>query len=285
MTLAANYILYAPDRVATLGSLAIDAFVYDGEVGDSASSRRLYGRRRPVEGLSVRILGREAEALYHTTTGLYGFVELAPGPVRVHVTDPAARFLPMAMGIEVPNRSAQRRALERSDSPAKVGAGPLYTQLAMRPAPGAPLAHSPTAIWGRVLDNAGQPVPLARLELATEFPVGQDFEAGRIVSFSDFRGDYVLVSPGERPQPGAGDDETVEEFARALRVDRLRADSEARRHLRSDRSLLALPTEMEPTAAHEQVDFQLVDPATADQRADALVRVARRVRWDVHLTA
>jgi hypothetical protein len=186
------------DRLVALGSLAVRPLVYCGAGKDGPFPPP----QEPIEGLSVRSTSARRDARIHTTTNLYGFVNLKPGPHRVHIVDPRGRFLPRAIAVNVPDYASLRDALERRAQTLPAVAPPPIEVAWLRRAPGTPTT---TGLFGVVRDATGASVPFAwiRVEKVLAFDDAADGE-GRFVTYADQRGEYVVpLSFVRRP---SGDD-------------------------------------------------------------------------------
>ncbi len=183
------------DRIASLGVLGFRALRY------VAQGRAPAGP--PIEGLVIEAPGIAERAGWHGSTGLYGFLHLPPGgPRRILVTDPARRFQAAAFEVPVvPDRSALRQALESGEAAPPMAPRPLLRDIALHPAPNAPVPPGETVVHGQVRDAAGRPVALARLALRTlvEGTLRQH------IGWSDPDGSFLFRLPGERPDTIAGD--------------------------------------------------------------------------------
>jgi hypothetical protein len=85
--------------------------------------------------------------LWHESTGLYGFLRLPPGELRIEIDDPAGRFQAQAVTRQVPDRG-RAEALEAGTPPAGQPR-PLILDVALRPALGMalPPAPAPCGAW------------------------------------------------------------------------------------------------------------------------------------------
>jgi hypothetical protein len=182
---------HAPDRIVAVGLLALRPLRYAAE-GRAPETP-------PIEGLAVEAVGHREKPGWHQATGLYGFLALPPGPMRLLVTDPQRRWLPAAFSATVPDRGAVKRSLERGVAEPNMAPRPLIRDIALHPAPGRPLMPGVTAVHG-VVRAAGRPVPLARLALTTLL-------AGALrthITWSADDGSFLLSLPGERPDAIGG---------------------------------------------------------------------------------
>lgn len=167
-----------------------------------------------VEGLIVRSHTTGHRALFHATTGVYGFVDLPPGTHRVDLVDPSRRWLDRTLHVEVSPRGTLRRDLQAGLRPTAVPA--VTSVLApMRPAVESVDHAGATVLRGWVADSDGAPVPLAlvRAELSTP-------TVRRWTTWTDAQGNFVLVmrdlerivfEPTEEPDPEAPEDEPIPE--------------------------------------------------------------------------
>ncbi len=170
----------SPDRRVSLGSLALRPILYRG----ASSAGPLASPERPIEGLVVRATTSRRPPIFHLSTNLYGFLDLAPATYRIHLTDPAAAYLPRAYSIFVPDRRQLGVALAAGTPPPAVPQPPLGA-VPMRPALLAPIsAH--TALWGVVATpSPGRaPLPFAWIRATTA--------QGAYVTYSDLRGQYLI---------------------------------------------------------------------------------------------
>lgn len=263
---------FAPDRIAIAAVLGVRALRYTGE------GRPLAGP--PIERLSIAAIGSPERPSYHDSTGLYGFLKLPAGARRIEITDPARRVLPWAITATVPDRSAIRAALQAGVAPPSLPA-PLLLDVALRPAPGAPLPPGLTAIWGMVREMAsGSPVPLARIACAT---VG-----GSVVTYTQRDGGFVLVLPLEKPASLASP--PVLEFPRALT---LHVPKPPLAGVLAVASFVgALPADLDtldpddpagPFAARQYRLRKGDGTLIAGPNPDLPVRAAQQSRWDIEL--
>ena len=177
-----------PDRVVTVGLVGLRALRY--------VAKEIPPALPPIEGLRVEAVGHKERPGWHPATGLYGFLALPPGQVRILVTDPHGRWLPAAFNAAVPNRTAVKQALERGIAAPAMDPRPLLRDIALHAAPGRAVALGTAAVFGVVKEGPnGPPVPFARLALNTL--VKGTLRAH--VTWSSARGEYVLPSPGENP--------------------------------------------------------------------------------------
>src|SRR5690348_4550846 len=112
----------SPDRIALAGVFGVRAVRYMGEAVASGPV---------IEGLRVVAVDCAEAPMFHSSTGLYAFVRLPPGPRRIEVTDPARRFSPTAVTATIPDRSAIRAALEHHIAPLALPR-PLIVDAALR---------------------------------------------------------------------------------------------------------------------------------------------------------
>lgn len=178
----------APDRVVTVGLVGLRALRY--------VAMGIPPALPPIEGLRVQAVGHKERPGWHSATGLYGFLALPPGQVRILVTDPHGRWLPAAFTAAVPNRIAVKQALERGVAAPAMAPRPLLRDIALHAAPGRAVSLGTAAVFGIVKEGPnGPPVPCARLALNT-------LVNGTVrthVTWSSARGEYLLPLPGENP--------------------------------------------------------------------------------------
>ncbi len=263
---------YSPDRITIAAVLGLRALRYTGE------GRPLAGP--PIERLSVTAIGSPERPSYHESTGLYGFLKLPAGARRIEIVDPARRMMPCAITANVPDRSTIRAALQAGVTPPS-SPPPLLLDVAMRPAPGAPLAPGLTAIWGIVRDSgSGAPVPLARIACAT---VG-----GSVVSYAQRDGGFVIVLPLEKPASLAHP--PVFDFPRALTLHAPKPPLAAA--LGGTNFVGALPADLDlldpnaaasPFAARQYQLRKGDGTLLAGPNPDLPVRAAQQSRWDIEL--
>lgn len=272
----------SPERVALVGVLAVRArrYLSDGAAPGLAA----------IPGLEVRVVGRDASPIWHQSTGLYGFLRLAPGPARVEVSDPTRRFLPQALAAQVPDRDAVREALELGRVPPPGSAAALFLDLALRPGVELALPPGASAIWGVVRGRTdGVPVPGALIRLDTVLAGAAD----RVTTLSGPDGCYVLVLPGEIVDRSVAP--PVRRFDRALTVHAPRPPLAAQ--LAGPQGYLAgLPagvfglTAAQRNALYRQPSFQLragdgsLRPRVGGQNPLTTVSIGERVRWDIELS-
>jgi hypothetical protein len=275
MTWAAGH---SPDRLAVVGVLAVRPRRYLSEGAPLGLG--------PMPGLEVRVKGGSEVPLWHASTGLYGFLRLAPGPARVEVSDPSGRYLPQAINAQVPDRTAVREALQRGRTP-PTGAPALFLDLGLRPALGLALPPGSSAIWGLVRRRSdGTPVPGALIG-------GETVRAGMadgVTTLSGPDGTYVLVLPGEVVD--ASVTPPVRRFDRALGVHAPRPPLAAQL---AAGYLGGLPpgvfalTAAQRNALYQRSNFQLrggdgsLRPRVGGQNPLTTVSIGERVRWDIEL--
>jgi hypothetical protein len=191
------------DRLVTLGSLAVRPTIYSGRNGGGpfpVSSE-------PIPGLTVRIPKRKQAPIFHTTTNVYGFLDLAGGPTRVEITDPENRYLPRAISVNVPDRRPLGEALARGATVLPAVLPPPFVEVPLRPSPHVRLRELRAAVFGRVTTPAGVPCPFAWVRATTT--------KGVHVTYADERGEYFAPLPFLRPivtildphETGDGDDD------------------------------------------------------------------------------
>lgn len=184
---------HGADRVVAVGVLGLRALRY------VAQGRPPSGP--PIPGLAVAAEPAAERPGWHASTGVYGFLRLPPGPLRVTLRDPGGRFQPAAFDVVVPDRGAVRAALERGEVEPAMAPRPLLRDLALHESPTAPIPPGITVVFGQVRDGAGRPVGLARLSLNTLV----EGAMRRHVAWSDADGSFALRLPGERPDTIGGD--------------------------------------------------------------------------------
>lgn len=149
------------DRSVDVGSLALRLAAYRAEDEPTVA---------PIEGLRVTDAARGDRALWHASTGVYGFVNLPPGVRRFRVTDPARRWLDREVEVEVPDREALRAAL-LAGAPPPIDAGPAWVDVPMYPGVELPIPSSETVVWG-VVSRGGAPVAGALVRVDHAPPAG-----------------------------------------------------------------------------------------------------------------
>jgi hypothetical protein len=184
---------HGADRIAAVGVLGLRALRHVAQGRPAAGP--------PIPGLSLVAEGAGERPGWHPSTGLYGFLRLPPGPRRITLRDPAARFQAAAFDVVVPDRAAVRAALERGEAKPAMAPRPLLRDLALHESPTAPIPPGITAVFGQVRDAAGRPVALARLALNTLI----EGAMRRHLAWSAADGSFALRLPGERPDTIGGD--------------------------------------------------------------------------------
>lgn len=265
---------YSPDRVAIAAVLGLRALRYGGE------GRPLAGP--PIEQLRVVAVGSPERPTYHDSTGLYGFLRLPVGARRIEISDPARRVLPWAITATVPDRSGIIAALQAGVAPPSSPPPPLLVDVALRPAPGAPLPPGLTAIWGIVRESgSGAPVPLARIACAT---VG----GGSVVTYAQRDGGFVIVLPLEKPSSLAHP--PLFDFPRALTLHAPKPPLAAA--LAGANFVGALPADLDtldpnaagsPFAARQYQLRKGDGTLVAGPNPNLPVRAAQQSRWDIEL--
>lgn len=264
---------YSPDRIAIAAVLGVRALRYTGESRPPAGP--------PIERLTVTAVGSAERPSWHDSTGLYGFLRLPPGARRIEISDPARRVLPWAITATVPDRSAIVAALQAGVTPPSASP-PLLLDVALRPAPGAPLPPGLTAIWGIVREaSSSAPVPLARIACAT---VG----GGSVVTYSQRDGGFVIVLPLEKPSSLAHP--PVFDFPRALTLHAPKPPLATA--LTGVNFVAALPADLDtldpnapasPFAARQYRLRKSDGTLLAGPNPDLPVRAAQQSRWDIEL--
>lgn len=271
----------APDRIAAVGVLAVRPLPYRSDQAPLGLGA--------IPGLAVRAPGQAETPIWHPSTGIYGFLGLPPGPVRLEIEDPARRWLPLAASAQVPDRSAIRDRLERGLTPLPGSTGALVLELGMRPGPEQTLPPGSTALWGQVRESAdSRPVPGALLGLDTVLHGAAD----RVQTLSGPDGTYLLALPGELLD--RSHNPPVRRFARALQVESpLPALAAA---LRGPGGFVAgLPADLYGLTQAQRApllqsrvfrlrlaDGSVLGPA-GGQNPPATVSIGERVRWDIEL--
>lgn len=262
----------APDRDVVAGVFGLRPLRYMSDAAPPAPP--------VVEGLRIKAIGCTERPVFHQSTGLYGFLRIPGGATRVEIEDPARRYLPWAVTVTVPDRAAIVDILRRGGTPPATPK-PLLIDVALRPAPGAPLPPWLTAIWGIVREAGGAPVPLARIGCAT---VGGD----KVVTYAARDGAFLLVLPGEKPSSLASP--PVFDFPRALTLHSPHAALAAA--LTGPSLVAAMPTGLEtldpdiPGGPFQPRTFRLIDSAgavTPGPNPPLPVRAAQQSRWDIEL--
>ena len=271
----------SPDRIAAVGVLAVRPLPYRSDQAPLGLEA--------IPGLVVRALGQDETPIWHPSTGIYGFLRLPPGPIRLEIEDPARRWVPLAARAQVPDRSAIRDLLGRGVTPAPGSTGPLVLELGMRPGPEQALPPGSTALWGQIRESAdSRPVAGALLGLDTVLHGAAD----RVQTLSGPDGTYLLALPGELPD--RSHNPPVRRFPRDLWVaSPLPALAAA---LRGPGGFVAgLPADLYGLTQAERAplfrsrgfrlrlaDGRVLSPA-GGQNPQATVSIGERVRWDIEL--
>jgi hypothetical protein len=264
---------HSPDRITIAAVLGLRPLRYTGE------GRPLAGP--PIERLTVTAIGSPERPSYHDSTGLYGFLRLPAGARRIEIRDPARRVLPWAITANVPDRSTIRAALQAGIAP-PASPPPLLMDIALRPAPGAPLPPGLTAIWGIVRESGSSaPVPLARIACAT---VG----AGSVVTYAQRDGGFVIVLPLEKPSSLTSP--PVFDFPRALTLHAPKpplaaalAGANFAGALPADLDMLDPNAAASPFAARQYRLRKGDGTLIAGPNPNLPVRAAQQSRWDIEL--
>lgn len=149
------------DRSVDVGSAALRVAAYRAE-GEATVA--------PVEGLRVVDVARGDRALWHASTGVYGFVNLPAGVRRVRVGDPSRRWLDRDVDVAVPDREALRAAL-LAGAPPPADGGPAWVDVPMYPTIELSIPSSETVVWG-VVTRGGAPVAGALVRVDHAPPSG-----------------------------------------------------------------------------------------------------------------
>lgn len=189
----------SPDRRVHRASAGLRCARYqaDGVVlAEPIGGLRVSDPERPLRG---------AEATWHESTGIYGFVDAPAGTRELTVTDPAGRFLPRRVRAAFP---------DRSDPAADPGAVAL--DVAMFPAFALPIPPGETVLWGVVRDADESPVSLAFVTITTTTTASPP---RTFRGLTDVHGVYVLWLVGELADPGPAPTRTLEAYRPRERVD------------------------------------------------------------------
>ena len=269
---------HSPERVAAVGVLALRVRRYQSDAAPPGLAA--------IPGLRITVPRQPERPLWHESTGLYGFLRLPPGALRVEVADPAGRFQAQAVTAQVPDRGAVKQDLEAGIPPAPGSARPLILDVALRPALGIALPPGSSAVWG-VVSDGGRPVAGALLGLASVFRGAADHIAG----MSGPDGSYLLVLPFETLDRSVTP--PLRQFERALAVHAPRpplADALARLGFLAGQPANPFSlTPAERAARFMPRDFQLRDSGGAlhsqvgGQNPPATVSVGEHVRLDIEL--
>jgi hypothetical protein len=149
------------DRSVDLGSVALRVAAYRAE-GEAPGA--------PIDGLRVVDVARGDRALWHGSTGVYGFLNLPAGPRRFRITDPARRWLEREVEVDVPDREALRAALIAGAAP-PVDPGPTWVDVPMYPTIELAIPSSELVVWG-VVSRGGAPVAGAMVRVDHAPPLG-----------------------------------------------------------------------------------------------------------------
>jgi hypothetical protein len=227
----------------------------------------------PVAGLRATAQGIVgAKPGFDAFTGQVTFQDLPPGPRRILITDPEARFLPAAIEVDIPPRLPARPTAAAQTPSAE----PPRRTVLLRPHPGRAVPDGVTAVIGTVRDAAGRAVPLARLAAATRI----EGRPAQVVTFAAADGAFVLLLPGAPRGAGAVEmrglvvSRPVERLAAALAADVLSG-------------LPAGPQGTPPPALFAPASFVLhgADGMAAEAPAGQVpLRPGRTTRWDIRLT-
>ena len=175
---------HSPDRISAVGVLAVRIRRHLTDAGAPGLTA--------IPDLRVRVAGHPERPLWHASTGLYGFLDLPPGDVRIEIEDPSGRHQPQAVTATVPDRSALKEAMEAADA-APVVPPPAYPAVNLRPSLAMGLPPGTSALWG-VVREGSRVVPGALLSLTTV----RDGAADAVTTLSGRDGSYLFVLPFER---------------------------------------------------------------------------------------
>lgn len=269
---------HSPERIVAAGVLAlrICRYLSDGAPSGLAS----------IPGLRVRASGHSERPLWHPSTGLYGFLRLPPGTMRIELDDPSGRYQAQAVVAQVPDRTAFKDALAAGMLPPPGSAGPRIVDVALRPSIAMALPPGTSALWGVVRDGE-RPVAGALLTLATVLQGLPD----RVTGLSGRDGCYLLVLPAEIIDRSANPPGRL--FARTLTVDAPRpalTEALAQQGFTAGQPANAFGlTAAERSALFMPRRFQLRDsggtvhPQVGGQNPSASVSVGEQVRLDIEL--
>lgn len=128
------------DRHTITGALALRVEEHDRDGGTS---------RPCLSGLRVTDLASGQIAGFRPGSWLYGFVSLPAGSRRLWIEDPSGCYVPRALAVTV-------------------GDTPSFRTTAVRPGLGCAVPRGQLALWGDVVDAAGEPAPYALIRLSTD---------------------------------------------------------------------------------------------------------------------
>ena len=175
---------HATERIAAVGVLALRIRRHLSDAAPPGLAA--------IPGLRITVPGHPERPLWHESTGLYGFLRLPPGELRVEVADPSGRFQAQAVTAQVPDRGSVKQALEAGTPPAPGSPKPQILEVALRPALGLALPPGSSTVWG-VVSDGGRPVAGALLGIASVFRGAAD----HVRAMSGPDGSYLLVLPFE----------------------------------------------------------------------------------------
>ena len=268
---------HSPDRISAVGVLAVRIRRHLTDAGAPGLTA--------IPDLRVRVAGHPERPLWHASTGLYGFLDLPPGDVRIEIEDPAGRYQSQAVSATVPDRSALKEVLEAGEAPVPVAA-PAYPTANLRPSLAMGLPPGTSALWGVVRDGS-RVVPGALLSLATV----RDGAADTVTTLSGRDGSYLIVLPFERIDRSVNP--PVRAFNRVLSVFAPRPDVAAalaaRGFLAGQPANVFGLTAAERNARFLPRTFELRDtggtlhPQVGGQNPPVSVSVGMNVRLDIEL--
>jgi hypothetical protein len=201
-----------------LGALGIRPTPYLAEGRTGISS---------IGGLSLVCREFEETPIFHSQTGVYGWLRMPPGDHLIEILDPSGFRLNRRISITVPDRSAYAQSLLAGVlSPPVIP--PAFIEVPLRPALGHPWMSGHTVLHGMITDTSGNSLPFARLEFDTVFKGTPE----KLITHADSKGEYAAHLSGEAasfhmPDLEAGEDEDdaelISEFTRNVRLFRLKA--------------------------------------------------------------
>jgi hypothetical protein len=164
-----------------------------------------HARKVPLVDLLITCPSLRRRARFHPSSGLYGFVDIPPGPHRLRIEDPTGRWLSRDVMATVRNELALRRQLAGAQIPPTperealdVAPAVAPVVVLMRPSPAMAETRGTTRLLGSVVHPDGSPAAFARIEAAGEH--------GTWTTWSDPSGGFLLALPHESAVPVADPD-------------------------------------------------------------------------------
>ncbi len=271
-----------------LNDLNSDISIVNGVLGvicNEYISQKVVGRS--LSGLHISSYRSKEHPIFHSSTNIYGFLNLQDGPHKLSITDPQTFFLPRTVSVIVPEYS-NKVLIQRLNSNLKNPQEVKFTTIKMYPSIQYPLLNGETSMWGTVVDAENKPCAFCRMTIETE----REGHADKVNTYSDINGVYLLRLTGERtqflsPDDGDFDDndgDLVNEVKRKLRVYKLKENPRLQ-----DDPLSVFPVNFDnlpdsdaPESPYKKVRFRQVYPESLND--EITITIGHKNRVDIQIT-